>query len=113
MAIVLHTPVHYAHIDGEPSGAQLVVDDVLHDVRLFYLPKPQPRIPEPHVLEVVLLGRANVPAPLHVVAGRFAHEERLPEVPDIALDGIGVEPRMQFASERCLDLRGVRERSDG
>lgn len=102
----------HADVHGVPARPELVVDHVLHNVALLDLSKAKPRIPEPHVLEVVLQGAADIAPSLHVVAPRLLNDEGVLEVADIAGDRVRGDLGVGHASERVRELARIRERPD-
>ena len=106
-------PVDHAHIDVVAACSQLVVHDVLHDVRLLDLAEPQSRVAQPHVLEIVFLRAADVLASLDVEPSRLLDDERVLEMADVLHDGVRADAGMQHAGERGLDLGRIGQGSDG
>ena len=76
---------HDAYIDVESTNAQLIVDNVLHDVRALVLPEVDAGIAQPHVGEVVFAGSVNIVAALHIVAHGTLHKERVAEMVQVDL----------------------------
>ena len=106
-------PVDHAHIDVVVTCSQLVVHDVLHDVRLLDLAEPQSCVAQPHVLEIVFLRAADVLASLDVEPSRLLDDERVLEMADVLHDGVRADAGMQHAGERGLDLGRIGQSSDG
>lgn len=106
-------PVDHAHIDVVAACSQLVVHDVLHDVRLLDLAEPQSCVAQPHVLEIVFLRAADVLASLDVEPSRLLDDERVLEMADVLHDGVRADAGMQHAGERGLDLGRIGQSSDG
>ena len=53
-AIILVLDFDDSNINGISAPDKFIVDDILHEMRLFLFLKPQPGIPHPHVFRVIL-----------------------------------------------------------
>ena len=104
---------HLTDVDREAPKAQFVEDDILHDAVLLDLPEAEASIAQPHVFEVVLLGRPDLLAVLYVIAGRPGHDESVLQITDELLDSFGIQAGIQRGLERRLDSGQVGQGSDG
>ena len=68
---------NHAHVDGIATHAQLIVNDVLHDVSLLDLPETQTRVSQSDILEIVFLRTSDVFSALDVVTPSLLNHKRL------------------------------------
>ena len=80
--------VYDPDIHGTPADDQLVIDDVLHDMRQFLLAEADAGVAQADVLTVVLVGVFKVGLALHVVALALAEQKGVLQVLHIRGDGV-------------------------
>ena len=90
-AIVILSRLNDTDVHAAVADAQLVVEEVLHDVAGILLAQPKPDIPQADILEIVFLQGIDVLLPLDVVPTCGADKKRLPEVFEIEAERLGVE----------------------
>ncbi len=84
---VFHGDGHTAHIYLIPKYAQLVVDEVFHDMCLFKLSESCNSIPYSDVLKVVFDGASYVPSFLYIKTTRLRYKEGIFQIGDVGIDG--------------------------
>ena len=86
--LVLGEELHNPDIRLEPTGAELVEDDVLHDVGFFLLAEIEPTIPQPNIGAVIFARIFEIPFPLHIVTERFREKEGIHRPAKIGSDRV-------------------------
>ena len=69
--LVLFAAVDDTDIYFAAANAQLVVDNVLHDVRHFLLAEADSCIAKPQIIAVILVGIIKIVLALHIKAAAF------------------------------------------
>ena len=80
--------VYDPDIHGTPADDQLVIDDVLHDVRQLLLAEADAGIAQTNILAVVFVGVFEVRLSLHVVALALAEQECILQVLHVSSNGV-------------------------
>lgn len=83
-----HSDFNITDINKESAMAHLIKDDILHKMVLFGLAERQDSIPEPHVLEIILVRQADVFLSLDVIALGFLYQVSAFKISDIFTDSL-------------------------
>ena len=105
--------VNHADVNVVTAYPELVVDDVLHQVRLLELPEIQQRIAKPDILEVELGLPAYVFPPLDVIPPRLAEQKCLGKIPTVTPQRNPGDSDAAFGAEGVRQPLGAGQRPDG
>ena len=87
--LVLFAAVDDTYIYFTAANAQLVVDNVLHDVRHFLPAEADSCIAKPQIIAVILVGIIKIVLALHIKAAAFLEQVCVGKMPDVCLYGVG------------------------
>lgn len=99
-------------IDGIAVAKQFIVDDVLHQVRVFDLTEVEPGVSKPCIRGVVFDRIVKVSIPLDVKALCLGNEKGIGEVVEVFDDGITRAARSQYGLNGVGEFRRIGQASD-